>query len=105
MIPLFIKISSAAKVVGPLAPSTTDLHYNFSALPLWTDFSTAAGTKKSHYFSMNTLGFVNSISSACLYPSNVPFSEKYFLASSGSIPFELKIAELYSIIPVILPPS
>jgi hypothetical protein len=72
---------------------------------LWRDFSIAAGTRKSHSFSMNERGLLTSTYSASGYPSNVPFSLKYFLTSSGSNPFELYIAELYSTIPVILPPS
>jgi hypothetical protein len=54
---------------------------------------------------MNDLGALSSVSSAPGYPSNVPFSAKYFFTSSGSNPFELWIAELYSIMVVILPPS
>jgi hypothetical protein len=63
-IPFLSKTSSPANVVGPLAPSTTALHYNLSAFPLLIDFSTAAGTRKSHFFSMNVLGFLISVSSA-----------------------------------------
>jgi hypothetical protein len=42
-IPRPIKISSAAKVVGPLAPSKIALHLSLGALFLLIDFSTAAG--------------------------------------------------------------
>jgi len=68
------------------------------------DFSTAAGTKKSHFFSMNSLGFFVLISPP-LKPSNVPFSMKCFLAASVSIPFALYTAELYSTMATILAPS
>ena len=44
-IPLSSKISSAANVVGPFAPSKTALHYNLFAFDLFMLFSTAAGIK------------------------------------------------------------
>jgi len=87
-IPLLIRISSAAKVVGPFAPSMTALHLSCGAFDLLIDFSIAAGTKKSHYFSIKLSGLIISVSSARGYPSNVPFSVKYFLTSSGSNPLD-----------------
>jgi len=72
-IPFLTRISSPAKVDGPLAPSTTALHLRLGAFPLWIDFSTAAGRRKSHYFSINESGFLSSISFAFEYPSKVPF--------------------------------
>lgn len=59
----------------------------------------------SHDFSMNDLGSLVLVSSAPGNPSRVPFSEKYFLTSSGLNPLDEWIAELYSIIVVIFPPS
>jgi hypothetical protein len=45
------RISSPARVVGPLAPSKTALQLILGAFTLWIDFSVAAGTMKSTYFS------------------------------------------------------
>lgn len=47
--PLFLRIYSAAAVVGPLAASTTNLQLNRSALLLLIVFSKAAGMKISLY--------------------------------------------------------
>jgi len=46
--PFLVKIYSAPTVVGPLAASAKILQLILSALYLLTDFSTAAGIKKSH---------------------------------------------------------
>jgi hypothetical protein len=54
---------------------------------------------------MKESGFLSSISFAFEYPSKDPFSWKYFLASSGSKPSGLWMAELYSMMVVILDPS
>jgi hypothetical protein len=89
IIPFLIRTSSPAKVDGPLAPSKTTLHYNLSALFLLIDFSTAAGTRISHGFVMNSKGLEVVESSAPGKPYKVPFSEKYFLTSSTLKPFEL----------------
>jgi len=46
--PFLVKIYSAPTVVGPFAASAKILQLILSALYLLTDFSTAAGIKKSH---------------------------------------------------------